>query len=166
MGKPYRDREWLYEKYVEDGESSTQIAREAGVTKGTILNWLDEHDIPRRERGPDKGATFGNTDQLKDKSWLKEQYVDKQRSSEQIARNIGCSQQSVLDWLKRHDIKARSNKDLSGKLHSLSVDERIADPDWLREQLFDEGRTQKEVAEELGVSQPSVSIRLKKFGIR
>lgn len=166
MGKPYRDKEWLHEKYVEEGKSSTQISRDVGVTRGTILNWLEKHDIPRRKSGPDTGENYGNTDQLKDESWLKEQYLEKELSSEQIAREIGCSSQSVLDWLERHGIERRSNTNLSGKLFSLSVDERIADPDWLREQVVEKGRAQKDVADELGVSQAAVSMRLSRFGIR
>lgn len=47
MSKKYRDKEWLYEQYVEKGRSITDIAEELGVDHTTISKWRRKLDIPK-----------------------------------------------------------------------------------------------------------------------
>jgi len=47
MSKEYRDREWLYEQYVEKERSITDIAEELGVDHTTISKWRRKLDIPK-----------------------------------------------------------------------------------------------------------------------
>lgn len=47
----YTDKEWLSEKYVEEGLSTPEIGEIADVHAGTIQSWLDRHDIPVRDEG-------------------------------------------------------------------------------------------------------------------
>jgi len=49
-GKPYKDEEWLREKYVDEGKSTREIGDIAGCTGSTISRWLRKHDIERREK--------------------------------------------------------------------------------------------------------------------
>lgn len=46
--KPYWNREWLIEMYVERKRSSADIAAEIGTTDANVLYWLKKHSIPRR----------------------------------------------------------------------------------------------------------------------
>ena len=46
--KPFRDREWLVENYVDRQRSTGDIAAEFGTTDAAILFWLRKHQIPRR----------------------------------------------------------------------------------------------------------------------
>lgn len=49
-GSPqYRDPNWLRQKYHGEGMSLHEIKDAAGVGYGTIWNWMDRHDIERRE---------------------------------------------------------------------------------------------------------------------
>lgn len=49
MGK-FRDREWLFQKYVVEKLSMRQIAQEAKCSDGTIWKWLRKHAIPTRSK--------------------------------------------------------------------------------------------------------------------
>lgn len=46
----YRDRDWLHEKYHGEKLSQQEIADECGSRRGTILVWLNRHDIETRDR--------------------------------------------------------------------------------------------------------------------
>ena len=46
--KQYKNRSWLWNQYRTLEKSSIQIAKEIGVTKRTILNWLHKFKIPIR----------------------------------------------------------------------------------------------------------------------
>lgn len=63
---------------------------------------------------------------FRDKSWLKEQYIDKIKSVDVIAKECGCNKTTVSKWLKRLNIPIRSQKDtlrlggrISGKNHPM-----------------------------------------------
>lgn len=53
--RPYRSRGWLYWRYHILGESMQQIADRCDVSKDTIKQWLDKHDISTRDRGCNGG---------------------------------------------------------------------------------------------------------------
>lgn len=46
--QPHWDRDWLYLRYVTQGKSAAEIAKETDVTNKNIYYWLDKHGIPRR----------------------------------------------------------------------------------------------------------------------
>jgi transposase-like protein len=46
----YKNRAWMYKRYVEDKKSLESIATEAGVTQMTIYNWLIKHNIINQKR--------------------------------------------------------------------------------------------------------------------
>lgn len=45
------DRDWLFEKYVEEGRSANDIARIVGRDPKRVLEWLWGYGIPTRSRG-------------------------------------------------------------------------------------------------------------------
>jgi len=45
----YKDATWLEEKYWEEGLSTHEISDIVDVNHGTIVYWMDKHDIPRRD---------------------------------------------------------------------------------------------------------------------
>lgn len=45
----HTEREWLAEQYHGRGQTLAQIADKCDVDKVTIMNWMDRHDIPRRD---------------------------------------------------------------------------------------------------------------------
>lgn len=48
-GGLYRNRNWLYAKYCDEKLSAPHIAELCNVGKTTIYEWLEKHDIPRRD---------------------------------------------------------------------------------------------------------------------
>ncbi|MFD1599357.1 homing endonuclease associated repeat-containing protein [Halobellus rarus] len=49
---PWRDRETLYKLYIEKELSAAAIGEKLGCTNVTILDWLDCHDIEKRDPDP------------------------------------------------------------------------------------------------------------------
>ena len=53
-----------------------------------------------------------------DKEWLYQKYIVEKLSTVKIAKIIGCQQETVSKWLKRHEIPIRSGSEAhSGELH-------------------------------------------------
>lgn len=46
--KPYWNKEWLYNEYINKKRSSSEIAKDEGITDGGILFWLKKHGIKTR----------------------------------------------------------------------------------------------------------------------
>lgn len=45
----HRDKDWLYEQYIVKGRSTTDIAKEVGVSHKTISRWAKKHGIELRD---------------------------------------------------------------------------------------------------------------------
>lgn len=45
----YRDKDWLYEQYIVNKRSTTDIAKEVGVSHKTISRWAKRHGIELRD---------------------------------------------------------------------------------------------------------------------
>lgn len=52
--KRYKDRDWLYEKYVEEGLTNVEIADICNVSDATICRWKSKLDITSRGNGMPK----------------------------------------------------------------------------------------------------------------
>lgn len=50
MDKKYRDREWLFQRYVVEKLSTQQISRMLSCSDGTVWQWLKRHNIPTRTK--------------------------------------------------------------------------------------------------------------------
>lgn len=164
MARKYHDKEWLERQYWELEKSTVDIAREVGVVKETIRKWMQRHNIPMRKPGPQKGSTFGDAKNLKDESWLRKEYIEKEKSTSEIARSEGVGQQTVLNWLDNHGIESRDNGDVFIP-RSSSKDTRLEDEEWLRGEYQDKGRSMVDIAGELDVTTPAVKYRLDRHGI-
>jgi len=46
--KIYRNKEWIHEKYWEEGMSMSEMAELASCSENAVRTWMVEHDIPRR----------------------------------------------------------------------------------------------------------------------
>ena len=124
------------------GMSLRSIAGELGCSPGSVLRALKAAGIPVR--------TAPSYPLLRDARWLRGRYVERGMSSSVIARELGCSVQSVLNALERFGIERRSRP--------LVSDDRLL-TDW---RLF--GRVHV-VARLNGIAADTVLLRLAELGV-
>lgn len=176
MSKPlYRDEEWLREQYRDLSRSSIDIADQCDVNPATICKWLNRHGIEiRSDREQAKQysdsdewrksisdtKTDGRSEQLQNEQWLREQYVDKDLSTYEIAELVGVTRPTVCNWLNRHGIEiADPGPENPGKV------DQLRDEEWLRAQYVDERRPTTSIAEQLDVDHKTVRSYLRSHGI-
>jgi len=145
------DSEWLREKYIIEKHTICQIADECGCCKSTVRNYLNEHGIDTPEQGSEHYNQIRAADgRLADPDWLEEQYVQQGRPLHDIATECRCHSETVRRWLDRHEIETGGNS-------RLYADERLADPEWLREKYVEERWDVYDIAEECGCHDSTVS---------
>lgn len=101
------DRDWLYQKYVVDGLSTYQIAKLVDRNPKQIYQWLKGYEIPTREREWD---TTGHQP-FHDKEWLIKEYVEKKRSTGEIAAEFGVNEPAIIHFMRKHGIKRRTTSE-------------------------------------------------------
>jgi len=112
--KPYKNADWLRERYWSDGLSTVELGQLCGVDSVTIHNWLKRHEIPRRPPGG------GDPDErLDDPEWLSEIYHTDGLSISEIADYCDCGQSTVYRRMKSHGIQTKEQQQAtpSGKQH-------------------------------------------------
>lgn len=107
--KPFYDSEWLRHQYVALEKTTTEIGNEVGAHKDTILYWLREHGIPRRQAGyrlrmrPEKVAK------------LRRLYHEERRSSREIASKLGLSKDTILYRMDKAGLSRRTRLEAAPK---------------------------------------------------
>lgn len=92
------------------------------------------------------------------KEWLYEEYVVKDRRSKEIADEYGCTQNTIQQWLRRHQIKKPITTHYrEKKQHELY--------DYLYHNHVELGKSVSQIAEENNVSYDTIHSNLKKNGI-
>jgi transposase-like protein len=90
------DEGWLHRRYVVEGASVKQIAREAGANPDTVRTALDRAGIERREY---VALVYP---QLDDREWLWEMYVVRGMGCKAIADEVGCSNRAVIGRVRQY----------------------------------------------------------------
>lgn len=134
--EPWQEKDVLEELYVEEKLSAIKIADRFDCSRGTIEDWLHKHNIETRVSQYAKRPWT-------DKATLEDLYVEKQMSMKEVADEIGCSEQTVCDWLAKHGIKTRD-------VSSFNVGAEYKDKDKLQELYVEEDLSAKHVGEKLG----------------
>jgi uncharacterized protein YjcR len=150
--KELADEDWLREQYAEKERSTVDIADECGCYPTTVAKWLRRHGIETRRGGhPTPG-------ELTDGEWLREEYVEKERTTVDIADECGCASSTVAKWLRRHRIETRSRGD--------PTPGDLIDEGWLREEYVEKERTTRDIADECGCAFSTVGDWLRRHGIK
>jgi DNA-binding CsgD family transcriptional regulator len=166
------DTKWLEQKYIAEQLNSYQIAELAGTNQRSVLFALQKAGIKTRTVSESKKLQHelcpveSRFSLLNDKSWLEQRYVVEHKSSEQIAKEIGCNGGNVIAWLKRYGIKRRDNVEASKYVEHFSSYEELNNRNWLEKKYVDEKLGTKKIAKLIGVKTPnSVRQFLMKFDI-
>jgi DNA-binding CsgD family transcriptional regulator len=146
-----QNERWLREQYWEKGHTLAEIAQKLSVSSGAVRNSMERHDIERR--GESKAQTDGNVERLQNEQWLREQYCDEERTSYDIAAELGVSDTTVREQMEEYGIDRRD------------VSVEGLDEERLREQYYNKGLTGYEIAEKLGVTPPAVYNRMEAYGM-
>jgi len=146
---PWRNEALLREKYVGAGLDTYQIAEEFGCSAETVRTWLEKYDVERR------AVHDYHDDGWKDEAWLREQYINQDLKSTEIAEQVGVHRSTVSNVLREFGIR----------------DEKVeSETPWrskkLLERLYvEEQRTTIEIANRLGCSNETISYWLRKHDI-
>jgi len=165
MEPKYQNKQWLETQYVALDKTTGGIASEIGVSRETIRTWLHKHNIPVGDKGPTKGTSMTQYEEMKNEAWLQEEYVENKRSAEDIAGEVGCAQQTVLNALERYDIERRESGNKMNSTMGSQVDTRLSNKDWLVTQLLDKDRSMYEIGNQLGATTPAVQYWVDKLGV-
>lgn len=92
-------KEYLEDKYVTQGMSSTKIAEELGCNYMTVLNKLKAYSIPTRKDGI--------LHPILTKEFLEEEYHSKGKGLQAIAKEVECSPASLRRRMKKYGLLAR-----------------------------------------------------------
>lgn len=102
-----QDETWLREQYIEKRRSLPDIADEIGITPKGLFNWLDRHGIETRSISESK-LPSNAVERLHSEDWMREQYVEDQRTAVEISEDLNIGATTVYTWLERHGIGVRS----------------------------------------------------------
>ncbi len=96
-------------------------------------------------------------DTLYNEEWVKQKYLIEEKSTIEIAKEIGCYRTAVNDALKRFGIKAR------GKISKYDL---LRDKEWLRRKYVDEKLSLQDIADLTGSTRGNVGCHLETLGIK
>jgi len=111
--RPWENDEWLQTEYIEKNKSQSQIANECGVSKHTIHNAISESDVVQSQPIGAKRHRHSIAPKLKDHEWLEREYVEKERSTYDIADELDIESGTVAKELEASGIGTRSRGEAS-----------------------------------------------------
>jgi len=103
MTEKYKDRNWLFNRYVNDLKTAVEIAKECGVSCTTIYRWLHKFGISVRPTGPYRHLNA----KYKDRDWLYHEYVILEKSLDTIGKECDKSRWGIAYWMREHNIPRR-----------------------------------------------------------
>ena len=140
-------KEDLVRMYQNEGLSISDIGLKLGCDPQLVWRRLKKYGIPRRNSG-----TISRT--MITKEALRRMYVDEQKSAAMIARELRCSDGTVLNRLKEYGFEIRGQ----------SLGNVITKND-LQRLYVSEGRSAKEIAEMYKCHEKTIQAYRRKFGI-
>ena len=115
------DPTWLHAQYVVRGRSAPNIASELGVTRSSVTNALKRFEIFMRSTAESNHLSRISSDaraKLDNPAWLKDEYLNKMRNSNDIASECNVSGHTITAKLRAYKIPVRSfGESHTGKLH-------------------------------------------------
>lgn len=99
------------------------------------------------------------------KDFLTQEYVKKGKFAKDIALEIGCSQVTIGNYLKKYEIDTKPRYDARPKFKGLNPARKLLTLDYLQTEYTDKGRSMTNIARELNCSPSLVREMLVKNGI-
>jgi len=100
----------------------------------------------------------GKTPVYRDREWLYRAYIQEEKSTYDIADEVGVSRSTIQYWIKKHDMQHCRSRRNPARL-------RLQDESWLRTQYCARGRSMSDIADEVGVTRTTVGNWIERHGI-
>lgn len=97
----------LRELYVGQKMSAVEIGRMYGCKSDTILDWLEDANIPKRT--PREAVVLAHTKPHPSVQDLHDLYVEKEMTTNMIAKKYDVTSTAILIWLREANIPIRTN---------------------------------------------------------
>jgi len=166
------DKKWLLQKYKLERLSSVEIGKILGCKASQVLKAFNKFSISTRncsKAAKNRKRGF-KSEKLRDKRWLKKKYVDDKLNTYEIAKLAGTNQHSVMEALKKHKIKTRTNSEAKKlslqKNPAISKYNELNDRNWLYQKYIKEKTPTTKIAEILGCNNNLVANALRKYKIK
>jgi len=163
MEKLYKNKEWLYNKYVKEKLSTYQVGRLSKIGGQTISKWLKKYNIPIRSRG--ESNHFFCIQRMKsneyyNKKWLHQKYIIEGLSAVKISRICGINDVKIGCWLREFNIPIHTHY---SSYNSLIY--KWLDKEWLYEKYIKERLSTPEIAKLYKISCSTIREYLIKYNI-
>ena len=137
----YKNKDWLYQKYVVECKTLTDISKLCNCSIHTIKYWVKEHVIPERTR------LYYNKD------WLYQKYIVEDTSVINISKLCNCSIRIIYHYLEKFSI-------------SKSNPLKQYDEEWFYDKYVKEKLSIISISKMLKCGVSSISYLMGKYGIR
>ena len=151
----------LRRRYVDEGATTVDIAKETGFTPATVARALDKARIPAQRGGATLTKRVAKLATLT-KEYLEREYVQNDRSATSIATEIGVGGNDVLDALRRSGMTVRPAR--GGPRQHKALKSTLS-PEYLRSEFLEKGRSAEELAADLGTTKYTLIKYLRKHGL-
>jgi len=170
MKKHDIDLEWIKEKYLDEKLSTCKIAKLKHVSASVIESRLTRAGI--KLRNSSKAASLrrkkSKYPKLNDSNFLRQKYNIEKKSSNEIAKEVGCYGSVVLRALKKHGIKIRDTSQAAKIIQEQRpklTDPKLKDKSFLYNNYIVDKKCIREIAEKIGTYPNAVSQALKEYDI-
>jgi len=105
---PYRYRELFERSEISSryraGESAERIAYDLGISVTTVFALLNREGVALRGKCEPHRTSYAD---VLTEAFLQTRYVEAEMGAWEIAAEVGCSESTVRNWLRRHGIPVR-----------------------------------------------------------
>jgi len=158
MTKRKRPEKEVLEKLIAKGMTQAQIAEQFGVTRSSVEGWYRKYGLHGKRTITNYARVPKELwPKYRDRAWLEDQYIEKGRTTYQIARELGVHPTTIQKTLRAFGIPLR---------HQTEMPAPYKDEAWLRHQYINLGKTFDQIGRELGVKAQTIWQWAQKFSIQ
>jgi len=129
----YKNKNWLYQKYAVENVSMYRLAKIQNISISVIRHYLKKFNIKIRNR--EQSINPNIKPFYRDKSWLFDQYINEGKPISEIAEICNVTDMPIFNYLKKFNIKIRSQlqSSLEWKKRQVKLGKKYFDLHWLKE---------------------------------
>jgi very-short-patch-repair endonuclease/transposase len=102
--KLYYNKDWLYDKLIIQNQSFKELESEIGISRITLMLVASKLGIKKKELGLQGNKNQEITILLKEKKWLKHQYITLDKDIEDLVQEFGFGKTTVARYLRRYNL--------------------------------------------------------------